>query len=68
MFVSVTLEVAPHVVPRNDIAWLPGNFQETFERGEVVLVRKMTEDDSGEFIRWTLRQVPEVQGGFVVMF
>nr|WP_320179228.1 PBP1A family penicillin-binding protein [Roseovarius pacificus] len=60
-------ENAPHVVPRNDIAWLPGNFQETFERGEVVLVRKMTEDDSGEFIRWTLRQVPEVQGGFVAM-
>ncbi|MBU3259917.1 PBP1A family penicillin-binding protein [Roseovarius sp. PS-C2] len=60
-------ENVPHVVPRNDIAWLPGNFQETFERGEVVLVRKMTEDDSGEFIRWTLRQVPEVQGGFVAM-
>lgn len=60
-------ENAPHVVPRNDIAWLPGNFQETFKRGEVVLVRKMIEEDSGEFIRWTLRQVPEVQGGFVAM-
>ncbi|WP_432816838.1 penicillin-binding protein 1A [Sulfitobacter sp. JB4-11] len=35
--------------------------------GDVVLVRRMTANDSGEFIRWTLRQVPEVQGGFVAM-
>lgn len=35
--------------------------------GEVVLVRAMTSDDDGSFIRWTLRQVPEVQGGFVAM-
>jgi penicillin-binding protein 1A len=35
--------------------------------GEVVLVRAMTSDDGGSFIRWTLRQVPEVQGGFVAM-
>ncbi len=60
-------ENAPHVVPRSDIAWLPGNFFETFTRGEVVLVRKMVDDDSGNFLRWTLRQVPDVQGGFVAM-
>jgi len=35
--------------------------------GEVVLVRAMTKDDDGSFIRWSLRQVPEVQGGFVAM-
>ncbi|MGB7318043.1 MAG: PBP1A family penicillin-binding protein [Planktotalea sp.] len=35
--------------------------------GEVVLVRKMTDDNSGAFIRWTLRQIPEVQGGFMAM-
>ncbi len=35
--------------------------------GDVVLVRRMTADDGGEFIRWTLRQVPEVQGAFVAM-
>ncbi|MEN8952202.1 penicillin-binding protein 1A [Planktotalea arctica] len=35
--------------------------------GEVVHVRKMTEDASGDFVRWTLRQVPEVQGGFMAM-
>jgi len=54
-------------VPRNDIAWLPGDFQETFDAGDVVHVRRMTEDDSGDFIRWTLRQVPEAQGGFMAM-
>lgn len=35
--------------------------------GEVVHVRRMTSDDDGSFVRWTLRQVPEVQGGFVAM-
>ena len=37
------------------------------EKGDVVLVRRMTQDDDGSFIRWTLRQVPEVQGGFMAM-
>ena len=60
-------EAEPHVVPRDDIAWLPGNFQQTFERGEIVHVRRMTADSDGSFIRWTLRQVPQVQGGFVAM-
>jgi penicillin-binding protein 1A len=32
-----------------------------------VLVRAMTKDEDGSFIRWTLRQVPKVQGGFVAM-
>ena len=60
-------EAEPHVVPRKDISWLPKNFAQTFEVGDVVHVRRMTEDGSGNFIRWTLRQVPEVQGGFVAM-
>ncbi|MHA6261611.1 penicillin-binding protein 1A [Arenibacterium sp. CAU 1754] len=37
------------------------------EVGDVVLVRAMTKDDDGSFIRWTLRQVSEVQGGFMAM-
>lgn len=37
------------------------------EVGEVVHVRAMTSDDDGSFIRWTLRQVAEVQGGFMAM-
>lgn len=35
--------------------------------GDVVLVRQMTSDKDGSFIRWTLRQVPRVQGGFMAM-
>ncbi|WP_371224472.1 penicillin-binding protein 1A [Roseovarius sp. 2305UL8-3] len=58
-------EAEPHVVPRKDIGWLPGSFQDEFEVGDVVHVRRMTDD--GAFVRWTLRQVPEVQGGFVAM-
>nr|WP_309502181.1 PBP1A family penicillin-binding protein [uncultured Roseovarius sp.] len=59
-------ESEPHVVPRKDISWLPGSFQKTFKVGDVVHVRRMTGND-GSFIRWTLRQVPEVQGGFMAM-
>ncbi len=58
-------DAEPQVIPREDIAWLPKNFQETFEVGDVVHVRRMTKD--GEFLRWTLRQVPRVQGGFMAM-
>jgi len=57
----------PAVVPRNDIDWMRGNFADNFTVGDVVLVRRMTEDGSGAFIRWTLRQVPQVQGAFMAM-
>ncbi|MQY42937.1 PBP1A family penicillin-binding protein [Epibacterium sp. SM1969] len=53
-------------VPRSDIKWLKGNFFDNFTRGDVVLVRGVTRDD-GSVERWSLRQVPEVQGGFVAM-
>lgn len=35
--------------------------------GDVVLVRAVTKDEDGSFVRWSLRQVPEVQGGFMAM-
>ena len=35
--------------------------------GDVVLVRRMTRDEDGGFIRWTLRQVPSIEGGFMAM-
>ncbi len=68
-----------HFIPANDVTWarkrleddtlartarVPGDLLEV---GDVVLVRQMTSDSDGSFIRWTLRQVPEVQGGFVAM-
>ena len=58
-------EAEPFVVPRKDIGWLRGDFHDNFKVGDVVHVRRMTEGD--QFIRWTLRQVPDVQGGFMAM-
>lgn len=43
------------------------NAGDLVEVGDVVHVRAMTSDSDGSFIRWTLRQVPEVQGGFMAM-
>ena len=60
-------EAEPQVVPRSDFDWARGSFTETFAPGQVVHVRRMTADADGSFIRWTLRQVPEVQGGFMAM-
>jgi penicillin-binding protein 1A len=62
-------EPEPWEVPRDDISWMSGSFADNFERGDVVHVRRMTsgDDGDGDFIRWSLRQVPEVQGGFMAM-
>jgi penicillin-binding protein 1A len=62
-------EAERFVVPRKDISWMKGNFFDNFEVGDVVHVRRMTtgDDGTGDFIRWSLRQVPEVQGGFMAM-
>ncbi|SEL12790.1 penicillin-binding protein 1A [Jannaschia helgolandensis] len=54
-------------VPRADIEWIRGSFTDNFEPGQVVHVRKLTDDATGDLIRWSLRQVPEVQGGFMAM-
>ncbi|GAB1480016.1 PBP1A family penicillin-binding protein [Paracoccaceae bacterium] len=37
------------------------------EVGDVVMVRAVTSDTDGSFVRWSLRQVPEIQGGFMAM-
>ncbi|WP_433988965.1 Penicillin-binding protein 1A (plasmid) [Pseudoseohaeicola sp. NH-UV-7] len=68
-----------HLIPAKDVQWArkrrpDGSLSskakvagDLVEVGDVVLVRRMTDDSDGSFIRWTLRQVPEVQGGFVAM-
>ncbi len=53
-------------VPRADIKWMKGSFKDNISRGDVVLVRAELNKD-GTFKHWSLRQVPEVQGGFVAM-
>jgi len=68
-----------HFIPAKDVQWARKRLKDgklgrkaqvagdLVEQGDVVLVRRMTRDDDGSFIRWTLRQVPEVQGAFVAM-
>ena len=63
--VEVT-DAEPQVVPRVDIKWMVGNFFDNFEVGDVVHVRRFLNDD-GSFDRWSLRQIPEVQGAFMAM-
>jgi penicillin-binding protein 1A len=68
-----------HFIPAEDVTWarkrqadgrlgpkarVPGDLVSV---GDVVLVRQMTSDEDGSFIRWTLRQVPEIQGAFMAM-
>lgn len=68
-----------HWIPAEDVKWArkrraDGSLADRarvagdlVDVGDVVLVRQMTSDDDGSFIRWTLRQVPEVQGAFAAM-
>ncbi|MEM1362730.1 MAG: penicillin-binding protein 1A [Pseudomonadota bacterium] len=62
------------VIPAADVTWArrPGQNRarvpsDLVSPGDVVHVRRMTSDEDGSFIRWTLRQVPEVEGAFVAM-
>ena len=66
------------VIPAEDVTWarkrqadgrlgpkakVPGDL---VSAGDVVLVRQVMNDD-GSFKRWSLRQVPEIEGGFMAM-
>ncbi len=59
-------ETEPQEVPRKDIAWMKGNFFDNFKAGDVVHVRRAMNED-GSFANWSLRQIPEIQGGFMAM-
>ncbi|WP_425038563.1 penicillin-binding protein 1A [Primorskyibacter sp. S187A] len=52
-------------LPRSDTNWFTGNLFENFSPGDVIHVRERTE--GGQFVRWSLRQVPQAQGAFVAM-
>ncbi|MCP3970448.1 MAG: PBP1A family penicillin-binding protein [Rhodobacteraceae bacterium] len=68
-----------HWIPAKDVTWARKLLEDDtlarkarvagdlLELGDVVHVRRMTKDADGSFIRWTLRQIPEVQGGFMAM-
>jgi penicillin-binding protein 1A len=65
-------------IPPSDITWVrkflnsgklvdvSGKFSDFLNLGDVVLVRKLLDPD-GNFVRWSLRQVSEVQGAFMAM-
>ncbi|MGY6633783.1 MAG: penicillin-binding protein 1A [Alkalilacustris sp.] len=59
-------ENAPHEVAAADLDWARGGLS-NLSPGDVVHVRAVTSDSDGSFLRWSLRQVPEVQGGFMAM-
>ncbi|OWY06360.1 PBP1A family penicillin-binding protein [Thioclava sp. IC9] len=68
-----------HWIPPEDVTWArklkedgklgprAKQAQDLLETGDVVEVRAMTSDSDGSFIRWTLRQVPKVEGAFMAM-
>ncbi|MBN2630627.1 MAG: PBP1A family penicillin-binding protein [Rhodobacteraceae bacterium] len=68
-----------HFIPAADVTWarkrLPGGklgnkakrASDLVDVGDVVLVSAVTDDKTGDFVRWSLRQVPQVQGGFMAM-
>jgi penicillin-binding protein 1A len=78
---TVGIEGEPETgtIPANDVTWARKKLADgslakkakvpadLVAVGDVVMVRAVTDDNSGEFLRWSLRQVPEVQGGFMAM-
>jgi penicillin-binding protein 1A len=67
-----------HFIPAEDVTWARKQLEggergprakvagDLVSVGDVVLVRAVTQDD-GTFARWSLRQIPEVQGAFMAM-
>jgi penicillin-binding protein 1A len=67
-----------HFIPAEDVTWARKRLADgglgrraqvagdLVAAGDVVLVRAVTNED-GTFSRWSLRQVPEVQGAFMAM-
>jgi len=68
-----------HWIPAEDVTWARKRLADgslskkarvagdLLSVGDVVLVRAVTKDEDGSFARWSLRQVPEVQGAFMAM-
>ena len=58
----------PQTIPGSDLAWTgTETASDRVAAGDVVLVRRVTSDEDGAFVRWSFRQVPEVEGAFVAM-
>ncbi len=55
-----------HRIPREDLDWARGGLS-NLQVGDVVFVRAVTRESDGSFLRWSFRQIPEVQGAFMAM-
>ena len=51
-------------VPRSDIAWMQGDFFDNFARGDVIHASRIEAEGQS---RWSVRQIPEIQGALVAM-
>jgi len=68
-----------HFIPADDVGWARKRLADgklgkkatkagdLVDVGDVVLVRAVTNDSDGSFKRWSLRQIPKVQGSFMAM-
>ena len=77
--VGIEGEGDPGIIPAEDVTWArKRNADGSLDKkanvpadlvgvGDIVMVRAVTSDEDGSFLRWSLRQVPEVQGGFMAM-
>ncbi|MDT1063822.1 PBP1A family penicillin-binding protein [Paracoccus sp. CPCC 101403] len=77
--IGIEEEEGTATIPAKDVQWARKRLatgklgprakvaSDLLDVGDVVLVRRMTDDASGAFVRWTLRQVPEIEGGFMAM-
>lgn len=77
--VGIEGEADPQTIPAEDVTWARKRLadgklskkarvpSDLVDVGDVVMVRIVTNDEDGSFVRWSLRQVPEVQGGFMAM-
>jgi len=77
--VGIEGEADTGTIPAEDVTWARKRLADgklakkarvpadLVEVGDVVMVRAVTSDEDGSFVRWSLRQVPEVQGGFMAM-
>jgi penicillin-binding protein 1A len=76
--IGIEGEDAPGEIPAKDVTWARKRLEsgklgrkakvpaDLVDVGDIVMVRPITAED-GSFVRWSLRQVPEVQGGFMAM-
>lgn len=53
-------------VPASDLKWITKN-RKDITAGAVVYARPLFDAKTGEFLHWSLRQVPKVQGAFMAM-